>query len=165
MGATMDVLITGGTGNLARHCLTELCEHGHRVTLFDRYRPEEAARPWSTDVPVVVGDLTSAEDCRRAVETAKAEAIVHLGAVAYPSKSGSARRSAAAAGQHAVATDATFRVNTLGTYFLLDAARQAGTRGGVCFHSLGAAGDQGDPELAHDAADRRAPGAPSDEQL
>lgn len=89
----MDVLITGGTGNLARHCLAELCEHGHRVTLFDRYRPEEAARPWTVDVPVVVGDLTNRDDCWRAVEIARAEAIVQLGAIAYPSESEGTRRS------------------------------------------------------------------------
>jgi nucleoside-diphosphate-sugar epimerase len=124
----MDVLITGGTGNLARYCLEELRAHGHRVTLFDRYRPEDAAKPWSTDVPVVVGDLTSRDDCWRAVETARAEAIVHLGAVAYPSESEDARRSAAAASQPPVPVDATFKVNTLGTYFILEAARHAGTK-------------------------------------
>lgn len=124
----MNVLITGGTGNLARHCLNELRDHGHQVTLFDRYRPEEAARPWTTDVSVVVGDLTSREDCFRAAETARAEAIVHLGAVAYASESESARRSAAAASQHPVPVDATFRVNTLGTYFILEAGRHVGTK-------------------------------------
>jgi UDP-glucose 4-epimerase len=124
----MRVLITGGTGNLARHCLRELQAHDHQVTLFDRFRPEEAARPWSTEVPVVVGDLTSREDCWRAVETARAEAIVHLGAVAYASEDEVARRSAAEAGQHPVPIDATFKVNTLGTYFLLEAARAQGTK-------------------------------------
>lgn len=124
----MNVLITGGTGNLARHCLDDLRAHGHEVTLFDRFRPEEAARPWTTDAVVVVGDLTSRDDCWRAVEVARASAIVHLGAIAYPSEVESARRSAAEAGQHPVPTDATFRVNLLGTYFILEAARQYGAR-------------------------------------
>jgi nucleoside-diphosphate-sugar epimerase len=124
----VNVLITGGTGNLARHCHDELRAHGHRVTLFDKYTPAAAARPWSTDATVVVGDLTSRDDCLRAVETARVEAIVHLGGIAYASESETARRSATAAGQHPVAPDATFRVNTLGTYFILDAARQFGTK-------------------------------------
>ncbi len=124
----MNVLITGGTGNLARHCLNELREHGHVVTLFDRFRPEAAAHPWATDAPVVVGDLTARDDCWRAVGEARAEAIVHLGAIAYPSESEVARRSAAAAGQPPVPADATFRVNTLGTYYILEAARQIGAR-------------------------------------
>src|SRR5262249_44894616 len=81
-----------------------------------------------TDVPVVVGDLTSREDCWRAVETARAEAIVHLGAVAYASEDEGARRSAAEAGQHPGPIDATFKGNTLGTYFLLEAGRAQGTK-------------------------------------
>jgi len=124
----VNVLITGGTGNLARHCLEELRTHGHQVALFDRYRPEEAAKPWTTDVPVVVGDLTSREDCWRAVESARAEAIVHLGAIAYASEAEGARRSAARASQHPVPIDSTFKVNTLGTYFIAEAARHQGTK-------------------------------------
>jgi nucleoside-diphosphate-sugar epimerase len=124
----VNVLITGGTGNLARHCLDELRHHGHQVTLFDRFRPDEAARPWTTDAPVVVGDLTSRDDCWRAVETARAEAIVHLGAIAYPSEIEDARQSAADAGQHPVPVDATVKVNLLGTYFILEAARHVGAK-------------------------------------
>jgi UDP-glucose 4-epimerase len=124
----LNVLITGGTGNLARYCHDELRAHGHAVTLFDRYRPDEAARPWTTDANIAIGDLTSRADCLRAVETAQAEAIVHLGGVPYASESEAARRSAASAGQHPVPTDATFKVNTLGTYFILEAGRQVGTK-------------------------------------
>jgi nucleoside-diphosphate-sugar epimerase len=124
----VNILITGGTGNLARHCHDDLREHGHQVTLFDRFRSSEAARPWSTDSPIVVGDLTSRDDCLRAVESARAEAIVHLGGIAYASDVPSSQQSAMQAGQHPVPADATFRVNTLGTYYILDAARQVGTR-------------------------------------
>lgn len=55
----MRVLITGGSGRLARYCLQDLREHGHQVTLFDRVRPEVVPQPWSPDSPVVVGDLLS----------------------------------------------------------------------------------------------------------
>jgi nucleoside-diphosphate-sugar epimerase len=124
----LKVLITGGTGNLARYCHDELRAHDHAVTLFDRFRPDQAARPWTTDASVVVGDLTSRDDCLRAVETARAEAIIHLGGIPYASESEGARRSAAAAGQHPIAVDATFKVNAVGTYFILEAARQFGTK-------------------------------------
>ena len=124
----MNILITGGTGNLARHCHDEFRAAGHRVTSFDRFRPADAARPWATDAPFGVGDLTSRDDCRRAVQVAEAEGIVHLGAIAYASEAEGARRSAIEAGQSPVPADATFRVNVLGTYFILEAARDFGTR-------------------------------------
>ncbi len=124
----MHVLITGGAGNLARYCLAELQAHGHIVTLFDRYQPEEAPSPWQPDVPVVVGDLTRPEDCQRAVEVARAEAILHLGGIAFASEDPRSREAARRAGQPVPPEDATFRVNILGTFHLLEAARRAGVR-------------------------------------
>src|SRR5690348_8584320 len=82
----MRVLITGGSGNLARYCLEELRSHGHEVTLFDRVPPEEARSPWSTDAPFVLGELTALDDCVRAAETAGADAVVHLGGIPFPSE-------------------------------------------------------------------------------
>jgi nucleoside-diphosphate-sugar epimerase len=122
----VNVLLTGGTGNLGRYCYEELREHGHRLTLFDRFAPAAAAAPWSTEAPLVVGELTSAEDCQRALEEARAEAIVHLGGMAYATESEGAVRSAVAAGQPPAPEDATFRVNMLGGFYLLEAARKLG---------------------------------------
>ncbi len=82
----MRVLITGGSGQLARYCLEELHSHGHEVTLFDRVRPEEGRAPSSTDAPFIGGDLTVREDCLNAVESSRAEAIVNLGGIAHPTE-------------------------------------------------------------------------------
>lgn len=121
----MHVLITGGAGNLARNCLHELQEHDHRVALFDRVRPEGAPTPWSTDATVIIGELTSAADCLRAVEESRAEAIIHLGGIPYPTEW---RPAGQAPRPNPLPDDETFRVNVMGTYYILDAARRLGTK-------------------------------------
>jgi nucleoside-diphosphate-sugar epimerase len=120
----MRVLITGGSGSLARYCLEELRAHQHEVTLFDRIRPEESPTPWSPEAAVVLGDLTSAGDCLRAVETSRAEAIIHLGAIPFASEEPERRRRTLEAGGAPPPEDETFRVNVLGTYYVADAARR-----------------------------------------
>jgi nucleoside-diphosphate-sugar epimerase len=122
-----NVLITGGAGNVARHAADELTQHGYRVTLFDRMTPQQAPLPWSTELPFVLGDLTSFADCMRAISLAKADAIVHLGAIPFnterqPFDSGPFR------GTQRLPEDETMRVNTMGTYYLLDAARRLGVK-------------------------------------
>jgi nucleoside-diphosphate-sugar epimerase len=124
----MNVLVTGGAGNLGRYVHDELREHGHRVTLYDRFRPDQAPAPWQTHAPVVVGELTSEADCRRALDAAEAEAIVHLGGLAYATESEAALRAAIESGQPPAPPDATFRVNMLSAFYLLEEARQRGVR-------------------------------------
>ena len=124
----MNVLVTGGAGNLGRYVHDELREHGHRVTVFDRFRPDQAPAPWQTDASLVVGELTSEADCARALEAAGAEAVVHLGGLAYATESEGAVRSAIASGQPPAPADATFRVNMLSAFYLLEGARERGVR-------------------------------------
>jgi nucleoside-diphosphate-sugar epimerase len=123
--AHVRVLITGGAGNLARHCLEELRAHGHEVSLFDRVRPDQAGRvPWSTDARFILGELTSREDCLSAVEATRAEAVINLGGIPYPTEV--APRPGAPARTVQLPEDETFRVNVMGTFYILDAARRLG---------------------------------------
>jgi nucleoside-diphosphate-sugar epimerase len=88
-------------------------------------RPESAPYPWSTTAAFVHGELTSATDCLRAVEESGAEAIVHLGGIPYPTEwhpPGQPPR------PNPLPEDETFRVNVMGTYYILDAARRLSTR-------------------------------------
>ena len=122
----MRVLITGGSGALARYCLEELRKHHHEVTLFDRIRPEDSSVPWSADAPVVRGDLTTAQDCLDAVEKSRAEAIIHLGAIPFASEEPERRKRTLEAGGTPLPEDETYRVNVMGTYYVADAARRCG---------------------------------------
>ena len=122
----MRVLITGGAGNIARYCLPELQENGHDVTLFARQPAERTRNPWTPDAPTLLGDLTSPEDCARVVAEAKPDAILHHGAMTYATDDPGVEQATVAAGHAAPPADATLRVNLLGTYNVLRAARDAG---------------------------------------
>lgn len=122
----MNVLITGGAGRLGRLITEELAEHGHRVTLFDRAAPAEQLDPWETSLPFVKGELTSFDDCARAIQTAQAEAICHVGGIVQPSDHAEIVARRQTQGLPVFAEDETFRVNMMGTYYILDAARRQG---------------------------------------
>jgi len=118
------VLITGGSGGVGRYVAAEL-EDKYQVTLFDRMTPDKVRHPWETELPFVLGDLTSSEDCMRAISFARAEAIVHLGAIPYPTELVHRRPGMMLP---PLPEDETMRVNTMGTFYLMDAARRLGVK-------------------------------------
>ncbi len=93
----MRVLVTGASGMLGGHIIREL-ETAHDLVLTSR-------RPVAGRHPHVAGDLTDPDLVRRAV--AGVEAVAHLGANPWFSPD-------------------TFRTNTVSTYLLLEACREAG---------------------------------------
>jgi nucleoside-diphosphate-sugar epimerase len=93
----MKAVITGITGAVGPFVVAEL-EKGHELTLFAR-------RTFETKHRLVQGDLTSPDDCQRALEGA--EAVVHLGGISKPASE-------------------AFHVNACGTYRLMEAARAKG---------------------------------------
>jgi UDP-glucose 4-epimerase len=120
---TEKVLVTGGAGGVARYVVDELREN-YQVTLFDRLLPGQARVPWETDQPFVVGDITDFGDCMRAITLSEADAIIHLGAITYNSERQPGRRNRR--NLQMLPEDETMRVNVMGTYYLLDAARRLG---------------------------------------
>jgi nucleoside-diphosphate-sugar epimerase len=112
----MKVLITGGNGKLAAYVIRQLAQD-HDIVLFARRRPAEefAHLPW------IQGDLNNPDDCRRAVEGV--EAIQHIGAQPWPVDHPQMR---ARAQEQDIPSDATFKTNMLGTYYLMQAAAEAG---------------------------------------
>lgn len=95
----MKITITGVTGAVAPFVLAALAAD-HELTLFSRRPPDDAHA-------AVYGDILDLSACQEAVTGA--EAVVHLAACSEPGPD-------------------TFRVNTVGTYNLLEAARTAGVR-------------------------------------
>lgn len=120
----MKVLVTGGAGNLGRCLAQEFTTHGHQVTLFDRVAPGQAPVPWETDLPFIAGELTSSTDFANAVAAVKPEAIAHVGAIPYATDHPDNRDRS----DHPLPPDETWRVNTLGTYYVLDAAVRNGVK-------------------------------------
>lgn len=115
----MQITITGGAGSLAQYVIQEL-EPSHDLVLFDRVPPGRGRVAYETGHRFVHGDLTNLEDCQRAV--AGADAIVHLGGIIYPSEEPFVTGHPE---QARLPYDETMRVNTMGTYYLLEAARRA----------------------------------------
>ena len=115
----MKVLITGGSGRLAEYVVREL-EKDYELVLFSRSHPPEDR----SHLTWIQGDLSSFQDCQRAVEGV--QAIQHLGAVPYPVDHPQIR---ARSGQREIPTfDMTMRTNIMGTYYLMRAAVQAGVK-------------------------------------
>jgi len=124
------ILVTGGSGRLGGYTTPRLLEEGHEVTDFDVVDHPPVT---GTRAAFIKGDLTSLEDCLRALTYSEADTIVHLGALPGPREmiKGRARwRTVQVAPE-----DETMRVNTMGTYYLLDAARRLGSVKKVVFAS------------------------------
>ncbi len=123
------ILVTGGSGNLARYVAAELAP-SHRVVLFDRISPQQASFPFESDCPLMLGELTSQQDCDRVVREAHPDVIVHLGAIPVPTDSAelAARMRSEGFSPPDLPADEAFRTNVLGTYYLLAAAQRHGVR-------------------------------------
>ena len=128
----MKVLITGGCGFVGRNLIGEL-EGGHDLRFLDAARPEDATMfggaagripaPFTTDWPFVQADITDLPAMRRACEGM--DAVIHL---------------AADPTGHAEKGKEIMQVNVVGTYVVLDAARQAGVKRVFCASSINAFG-------------------------
>jgi nucleoside-diphosphate-sugar epimerase len=114
----MDVLVTGGTGDVGRAAVARLVSHGHRVRVIGRRArvTVEGAEYRACDV----------NDFRRLREQVRGmQAVVHLAAIRHPSM---------ALGQE------IFRVNCAGTYNVYRAAADEGIRRVVVASSINALG-------------------------
>jgi UDP-glucose 4-epimerase len=100
------VLVTGGSGFIGRHVVSQLTADGARVRVVDLQPHVDPA------VDVVVGDIADPEVLARAFEGGF-DSIVHLAAVTSVLKS-------------VQQPELTFRTNVIGTNALLEAGRAAG---------------------------------------
>lgn len=114
----MKVLITGASGKLGAYVIRALAD-SHELKLMSRSQPdaEFAEHPW------VPGDLTSYADCQRAVDGV--DAIQHIGAQPWPTDHPHMQDRVQEMG---LPFDATFKSNLLGTYYLMQAAVEAGVQ-------------------------------------
>jgi len=130
-----NILVTGGAGKLGNYVCPYLKEQGYNVTSFDRVPlvMGDTSANSKAGVPYVYGDLLSLGDCMRAIAHAQADYIVHLGAIPYNTETqpAYARDYAHADGarfMQRTGEDDTMKINTMGTYYVLDAARRLGVK-------------------------------------
>ena len=119
----MNVLVTGGSGSLARYICQEFADHN---LLLADITPPPADR---AHLPFKQTDLTSFEDCKAAIALCQPEAILALAAIPYASDDDRARESSLRfRGPPLPERDATMQVNVMGLYYLMMAAVEAGVK-------------------------------------
>ena len=123
----MRILVTGGSGFIGRFLLRSAVERGHEVVGTFLSSAELDKTP---DLPAGVRweglDLRDRASVDRLVDTARPDAVFHLGAQAY-------------AGRAWRAPVETFEVNVLGTVYLYEALRRRPPEHGVFLASSAAA--------------------------
>jgi len=77
----MNILITGGAGNLGSRLVVPLIQRGDRVTLFDLWKAPLVGSPEFEQSNFVEGDLADAKSVLVAVRENNIESIFHLGAI------------------------------------------------------------------------------------
>ena len=139
----LKVLVTGGSGMLGNHVSPFLKEQGHQVTNFDIKPPAKGSANDLACFPFVRGSLLSLSDCLRAIAHAQPDVIVHLAAIPHNSEIQPAYAMeydpVTQDGVRFMQTmdeDETMKTNTMGTYYLLDAARRLGVKKVVFISSL-----------------------------
>lgn len=137
------VVVTGGSGKLGRACVRELIEHGYDVTNVDLVASRD------DHCPLVRADLTDfgqTLDVLAGVdEHPAADAVAHLAAIPAPGL---------------VPNAEVFRVNTLSTYHVFEAARRLGIKNVVWASSETVLGLPFDTPPPYLPVDERYPGRP-----
>ena len=106
------VVVTGGSGKVGRACVKDLLGHGYEVVNVDTLSPAVELCPFVradlTDFGQAMEALSEVDDRLRDID-----ALVHLAAIPAPGKEPNA---------------VIFKVNTLSTYNVFEAARRLGIR-------------------------------------
>ncbi len=101
----MKIVVTGGAGKIGAYVVRELAQ-SHDVAVFDRVPPADAK-----EIRWIGGDIENFDDVLQALTGA--DAVVHLAGIPMPGKTP----------DHVL-----FRVNTLGTYNVHEAAYRLGIK-------------------------------------
>jgi UDP-glucose 4-epimerase len=112
-GTGLRVLVTGGAGYVGSHVCAALVEAGHAVTVLDDLSEGHRAAVDALNVPLIAGDVLSAEDLDLALGESKAEAVVHMAAKCL-------------VGESVEKPELYWRVNVVGSLALTDAMARAG---------------------------------------
>ncbi len=118
----MNVLVTGGAGNLGSHLIRVLASAGHRCVAYDNLYSGHAQAVG--DVPLIVADTSDAEALSSAFRQHAIEAVVHLAAFIE-------------AGESVRNPGKYFRNNTVAALTLLEVMRAVGV-GRLVFSSTAA---------------------------
>ncbi|MCL2477961.1 MAG: NAD(P)-dependent oxidoreductase [Treponema sp.] len=129
-----NVLVTGGSGRLGNIVCCYLKEQGYNVSSFDVMPPAPDSGNAKAGIPFVQGNLTNLGDCLRAIAFGQPDVIVHLGAITH-----NVELQPPYAKKYTPLMDGvrrtwtqpewdTMEINTMGSYYIADAARRMGVK-------------------------------------
>jgi len=130
-----NVLVTGGSGRLGNFVCPYLKSQGYNVVSTDQVPAPKESENAKARIPFIKADLLSVGDLLKAILFAKADAVVHLGAIPSSTELQSPfddRELGPAPGGRVTSwrmeEDTTMKVNTMGMYYVLDACRRLGVK-------------------------------------
>ncbi|MDR2133537.1 MAG: NAD(P)-dependent oxidoreductase [Treponema sp.] len=133
-----NILVTGGSGRVGNYVTTYLKDNGYNVANFDYLPPKPDSLAAKAGIPFILGNLTNLGDCMRAISFAQADAVVHLAAIPFNTD-----LVPPFAGNWSKLTDGarfvqrlpwaqhewdTMEINTMGSFFIVDAMRRLGVK-------------------------------------
>lgn len=130
-----NVLVTGGSGRLGNFVCPYLKEQGYNVASFDRAPSPQDSDNAKANIPFVQGNLTDLGDCLRAIAFAQPDVIVHLGAIPFNvdlqppfAKAYNTKITDGVRFSQMMPENATMEINTMGSFYIMDAARRLGVK-------------------------------------
>ena len=130
-----NVLVTGGSGRLGNYVCTHLKKQGYNVASFDVVPTPPESDNAKEGIPFIQGDLLNLGDCLRAITFAQPDIIVHLAAITGPTelhppynKDGTVNPGPPFRYMQRQAEDNCMKINTMGTFYVMDAARRLGVK-------------------------------------
>jgi nucleoside-diphosphate-sugar epimerase len=130
-----NVLVTGGSGRLGNIVCAYLKEQGYNVSSFDVVPPAPDSLNVKAGIPFVQGSLTNLGDCLRAFTFGQPEVIVHLGAITHNvdlqppyAKEYNRQITDGVRLNYEMPEWSTMEINTMGSFYVMDAARRLGIK-------------------------------------
>ncbi|MCI8501906.1 MAG: NAD(P)-dependent oxidoreductase [Oscillospiraceae bacterium] len=131
-----NVLVTGASGRLGDFVAPYLHEQGYNVTCTDIVTPRPDSENAKLGLPFVKADLLEIGDVMKAIAMSQCDAIVHLGAIPfnpelqppYTDVPGPGGAKDGIRHNYSMPEDNAMKINTMGGFYVLDAARRMGVK-------------------------------------
>ena len=132
MSVIKNILVTGGAGRLGNYVCPYLKELGYNVAATDIIPPRPDSTNAKLRIPFIKADLLNIGDLMKAIAFSQADMVVHLGAITGSTELQrpfeDKERGPVASGRFAylwrMEEDTCMKVNTMGTFYVLDACRR-----------------------------------------
>ena len=139
-----NVLVTGFSGKLGNFVAPYLQDQGFNVTGTDIVLPKPDSENAKRGIPFVKADLLDIGDLMKAIAMSQCDAIVHLGAIPYnvelqppyADRTGIGAASDGIRTNYSMPEDNGMKINTMGTFYVMDAARRMGVKNVIAASSF-----------------------------